>query len=314
MVKRLIVNCDDFGQSPAANAAIMHLLEERRVSSATVMAPAPGFAEAAAWCRARGAANVGLHLTFTSEFDAVRWRSLTGDPSLHDESGYMYRTVAEFEQSARPAAVRREVQAQFEAARQAGIRISHVDNHMGSLYGMATGRSYLPLVFWHCARRGLPFRLFRRFYPKDAFMAQVAAQKGSRRALELAVALADLLGVGLPDYLISHPYHLQEGETYETFRRMILEKLYELPDDAVCETYFHPGAEDEEMERRIPSWEKRVWEYRLLQSDDFAYALRDAGVELIDYRYVQRHCRRPRLPAAMRLAKLLTSGGGGTPD
>lgn len=309
MAKRqLIINCDDFGQSPAANAAIIHLLEERRVSSATIMPPAPAFREAAAWCRKRGASNVGVHLTFTSEYDAIRWRSLTGDPSLHDESGYMYHTAEEFERGANPAAVKRELQAQFEAVRKAGIRVSHADNHMGSLYGMSTGRSYLPQVFWMCSRRGLPFRLFRRFWPKDAFMAEIASHPESRRALSMAVALADVLGVGLPDYLISHPYHIEEGETYESFRQSILKKLYELPDDGVSETYFHPAVEDEELARQIPSWEKRVWEYRLLQEEDFAYALKDAGVELTDYRYIQAHRRRPRLPAAVCLAKALLSG------
>lgn len=310
MAKRqLIINCDDFGQSRAANAAIIHLLEERKVSSATVMPPAPAFEEVAAWCRKRNATNVGLHLTFTSEYDAIRWRSLTGDPSLHDESGYMYHTVEEFEKGASPAAVKRELQAQFEAVIKAGIRIPHADNHMGSLYGMSSGRSYLPQVFLQCSRRRLPFRLFRRFWLKDAFMAEIASHPGSQRALDMAVALADVLGVGLPDYLISHPYHVEEGETYESFRRSILAKLYELPEDGVSETYFHPAVEDEELSRRIPSWEKRVWEYRLLQEEDFAYTLRDAGVELTDYGYVQAYRRRPRLPAAIRLAKALLFRG-----
>lgn len=40
MIRKLIINCDDFGQSPAMNQAIMHLLEEGKVSSATIMAVA----------------------------------------------------------------------------------------------------------------------------------------------------------------------------------------------------------------------------------------------------------------------------------
>lgn len=308
VVKKLILNCDDFGQSPPANQAIMHLLEEGKASSATIMAPAPGFAEAAEWCRRRGAANVGLHLTFTSEYDAVRWRSLTGDPSLHDEEGFMYRTVEEFERQADPGAVRREIRAQFEAARREGLNLSHADNHMGSLYGLATGRSYLPQALWQCSRRRLPFRLFRRFWPKDALNASVASQDGAQRMLDTVVALADALGVGLPDYLLSHPYHAEEGETYESFRQSMIAKLYDLP-DGVSETYVHPALDDERLGKLIPSWEKRVWEYRLLLDDDFSYALKDAGVELTDYRYVGR-IRRPRLPAAARLAKALLPRGG----
>lgn len=78
MNKKLIINCDDFGQSPPMNQAIKHLLEEEKVSSATIMAVAPGFEEAATWCSRRQQRNVGLHLTMTSEFEALRWASLTG--------------------------------------------------------------------------------------------------------------------------------------------------------------------------------------------------------------------------------------------
>lgn len=40
MNKKLIINCDDFGQSPPMNQAIKHLLEEEKVSSATIIAVA----------------------------------------------------------------------------------------------------------------------------------------------------------------------------------------------------------------------------------------------------------------------------------
>ncbi|MBB6675205.1 polysaccharide deacetylase family protein [Cohnella nanjingensis] len=303
MSKLLILNCDDFGQSPSANRAIMHLLEERLVSSATIMPPAQGFEEAAAWCARHPEASVGLHLTFTSEYDAVRFAGLTGHPSLHDESGHMYKTVEAFERGADPKAVSREMRAQFEAVARAGVSITHADNHMGSLYGTATGKSYLPQVFWYCSRRGVPFRLFRYVDPRDRMLAAIP---GVQAALGKAVALADTLGVGVPDYLLSHPYHVEEGETYESFKRMLIAKLYELP-EGVCETYIHPATPDERMQALVPSWDKRVWEYRLMQDDDFAYGLRDADVTLTTYRYVHEHLRRPRLRSAGKLLRTLLS-------
>jgi predicted glycoside hydrolase/deacetylase ChbG (UPF0249 family) len=299
--KLLILNCDDFGQCEAANRAIMHLLEEGRVSSATLMPPAPGFREAADWCRKKSVTNVGLHLTLTSEFDGLRWTSLTGHPSLHDETGHMYRTVEEFERKADAKAVRLEIQAQFRAVREAGLAVSHVDNHMGSLYGLATGRSFLPQVLWQCARRGLPFRLPRRIDPRDRLLA--SAERAEQRLAQVT-ALADAFGVGLPDWLLSHPYAVEAGETYDSFKRSVIRRLYELP-DGVCELFIHPAADDERMRRLIPHWEKRVWEYRLPLDDDFRYALRDARVVLTDYRHVQTHLRRPRLRAVGTLLRLL---------
>ncbi|RAV10807.1 polysaccharide deacetylase family protein [Paenibacillus contaminans] len=298
MTKRyLIINCDDFGQCKAANEAIIHLLEEGKVSSATIMPPAPAFKEAAAWARSLKEPKVGLHLTFTSEYEGNRWRSLTGDPSLHDESGYMHMTIREFEEKAAPHAVGAEMRAQFRAVQEAGLTISHVDNHMGSLYGLATGRSYLPQVFRECGKRGLPFRIFRNVYEKDPLLASIPNAAG---ILAKVVALADALGVAMPDYLLTHVYPVEEGETYESFKSMLIQKVYDLP-EGVSETYIHPAVEDDELKSFLPSWQKRVWEFELMQDDDFAYAIKDAGVVMTDYRYVREHLRRPRVAAAFQL-------------
>lgn len=298
--KYLVINCDDFGQSPAMNAAIMHLLEERKVSSATLMAPAPGFEEAASWCRKRGQSNIGLHLTLTSEFDALRWKSLTGDPSLHDEDGYMYKTVLEFERGANTKAVLKELDAQYELVRKHGITITHADNHMGSLYGIAAGRSHIPQVLMKSAKWKVPFRLFRRVHADDV----LATIDGVERAASKASALAGTLGVAVPDYLLSHPFEAAEGETYESFKQEIIEKLYHLP-EGISETYIHPGMDDPEMLASVPHWEKRVWEYRLMLDDDMHAAMKDAGVQLVDYRYIAEHGREPRLRAVWRLASEL---------
>ncbi|WP_409343838.1 polysaccharide deacetylase family protein [Paenibacillus sp. MBLB4367] len=302
MTKRyLIINCDDFGQCRAANEAIFHLLEAGKVSSATIMPPAPAFTEAAAWARSRKDPQVGLHLTFTSEYDGHRWKSLTGDPSLHDESGYMHMTIKEFEERANPQAVRAEMQAQFRAVAESGLNVTHVDNHMGSLYGLATGRSYLPQVFRECGKRGLPFRIFRNIYEKDALLASIPNAAG---ILAKVVALADVLGVAMPDYLLTHTYPLEEGETYDSFKQMLIRKVYDLP-EGVSETYIHPAVEDEELKSFLPSWQKRVWEFELMQDDDFAYAIKDASVVLTDYRYVRDHLGRSRLKAALQLLKTM---------
>lgn len=302
MGKKLIINCDDFGQSPAMNQAIMHLLEEGKVSSATIMAVAPGFEEAAAWSARRQQPNVGLHLTMTSEFDNLRWSSLTGEASLHDASGKQYQTVKEFEQGAQTGAALKEIDAQYERVKKSGIRISHVDNHMGSLYGMETGRSLLPQTLWKISRWGLPSRFFRYIYAEDPLLGSLS---NIERPVARAAALADTFGVPIPDYLLSHPFGLLEGETYDSFKQSIIAKLYTLP-GGVCETYIHPGADDAWMLANIPNWEKRVWEYRLPFDNDFTYAMRDAGVELTNYQYVQENLRRPRVKSAFRLLRELT--------
>ncbi|MNZ68677.1 Chitooligosaccharide deacetylase [compost metagenome] len=246
---------------------------------------------------------MGLHLTMTSEFEALRWSSLTWDSSLHDDGGHQYKTVKEFEQGAQTKAVLKEIVAQYERVKQSGIVISHVDNHMGSLYGMETGRSLLPQTLWRISRWGLPSRFFRYIHPEDPLLGSL---KNIERPVALGSGLADTLGVPIPDYLLSHPFGVEEGETYDRFKQSIIAKMYSLP-DGVSETYIHPGIDDPWMLANIPHWEKRVWEYRLPFDDDFTYAIRDASVELTDYRYVQEHLKRQRVKSAGRLLKRLIS-------
>jgi predicted glycoside hydrolase/deacetylase ChbG (UPF0249 family) len=299
--KHFIINCDDFGQSPPMNEAIMHLLEERKVSSATLMAPAPGFEEAADWCRRRGQTNVGLHLTLTSEFDAIRWKSQTGHSSLHDESGYMHKTVEAFERHADTGAVMKELSAQYDALRRFGIHPTHADNHMGSLYGTATGRSHIPHVLKQCSKWKLPFRLFRKVHPSDTLLASIP---GVEQAAIKASALAGVLGVAIPDYLLSHPFHVLEGETYDSFKQSMIAKMYDLP-EGISETYIHPAVEDSRMLAEVPGWEKRVWEYKLMLDADFSYAIRDAGVVLTDYEYIRKHGKASRVGSALTLVRAL---------
>jgi predicted glycoside hydrolase/deacetylase ChbG (UPF0249 family) len=297
--KLLVINCDDFGQSPAMNKAIMHLLEERKVSSATIMAPAPGFEEAAEWCRRRGQSNIGLHLTFTSEFDALRFPSLTGHSTLHDESGNMHKTVEQFERKSDTAAVVLEIEAQYQALRKFGFPITHVDNHMGSLYGMTTGRSHIPQVLRKCAKWGLPFRLFRKVHPDDPLLRSIP---GVERIVAKASSLAGVMGVAIPDYLLSHPFEVSEDETYDRFKQSMITKMYNLP-DGISETYIHPAVDDPDMRSQVPHWEKRVWEYQLMLDEDFAYAIKDAGVVLTDYSYIHKHGRASRFRSAWVLAR-----------
>lgn len=301
MSKRLIINCDDFGQSSAMNQAIIQLLEEKKVSSATIITTAPGFEEAASWCAKQRPVNVGLHLTMTSEFDALRWRSITERASLHDSSGYQYQTVKKFEQRAKTRDVLKEIDAQYARLKRVGLVISHVDNHMGSLYGVETGRSFLAHTLWRCSRWGLPFRFFRYIWPSDPLLGSMP---NIERPVARVTALADLLGVAIPDYLLSHPFHVQDGETYGSFKRSIIDKMYALP-EGISEIYFHPGVDDAGMQASIPHWRKRVWEHRLLLDEDFSYAMRDGKVLLTSYQSLNRKQRRPRWHAAWKLLREL---------
>ncbi len=134
---RVIIHADDAGMCHSANAATMAALESGGVTSASVMVPCPWFPEMAAWARRRPDADLGVHLTLTSEWNAYRWgpaASKKDVPGLVDAGGYLRRSVEAVVRHARAEEVETELRAQIEKALAAGLRPTHLDTHMGTVY------------------------------------------------------------------------------------------------------------------------------------------------------------------------------------
>jgi predicted glycoside hydrolase/deacetylase ChbG (UPF0249 family) len=149
----LIVNCDDFGSSHAANIAIERAMNSGFASSATLMVPCPWAREAAS--RAAGL-DVGVHLTLTAEYPGYRWRSLTNAASLHDKDGFLPRTAEEVWENANLTHIELECRAQIEQALAWGVDVTHLDAHMGT---MQIDRRYFGIYLKLARHFRLPLRM-----------------------------------------------------------------------------------------------------------------------------------------------------------
>ena len=79
----------------------------------------------------------------------------------------MHHESDQFEEAADLDEVEAEIRAQIERFKSFGVEPSHLDNHMGSLYGIATGRlELLQLIFDLAAEYKLPFRFPSTFIPE----------------------------------------------------------------------------------------------------------------------------------------------------
>ena len=135
--KLLILHADDLGVAHSVNAASFDALDKGAVSSASVMMPTPWVTEVAAYARQHPNADLGLHLTLTSEWLTYRWGSVESKdkvPSLLDSTGTFPNDVPPVVARAKPAEVERELRAQVERAMALGIRPTHLDSHMGALF------------------------------------------------------------------------------------------------------------------------------------------------------------------------------------
>jgi predicted glycoside hydrolase/deacetylase ChbG (UPF0249 family) len=110
----LIVNADDFGQSPGVNRGIQTAHENGVVTSTSLMVRWPAAAEAAAYSREHPKFDLGLHLDLGEWFyDDGTWKPL-------------YEVVSQDN----AAAVRDEVSRQLEAFRRiVGQDPTHLDSH-----------------------------------------------------------------------------------------------------------------------------------------------------------------------------------------
>lgn len=135
--KLLILHADDLGMSHAENQASFEGLLSGAVNSASIMAPCPWLAEAATFARGFAKADMGLHLTLTSEWKYYKWGPVAprnAVSSLLDSLGYFYADCATLAAHARPEEVEIELRAQIEKAKAMGIQPTHLDSHMGCLF------------------------------------------------------------------------------------------------------------------------------------------------------------------------------------
>jgi predicted glycoside hydrolase/deacetylase ChbG (UPF0249 family) len=134
--KVVIFHIDDMGFSHSSNVASFECLDFGVASCGSLIVPAPWFLEAAEICRKNPKYDVGVHLTLTCEYDLYRWRALSSvDPNsgLLDSERSLWRTSEEAIVKIPAKAAEDEMRAQIQAALDAGVKITHIDSHMGAV-------------------------------------------------------------------------------------------------------------------------------------------------------------------------------------
>jgi len=154
----LIIHADDFGMMHTVNRATSEALENHWITSASILVPCPWFPEVVQWSRTHPGADLGVHLALNADWTSYRWPSVSPQPngsSLLDADGYLPLTTEYVDGHAKMPDVEIEAHAQVDKAKAAGIPLSHLDTHMGTIVStpeltkvyLATGHAYkLPLL------------------------------------------------------------------------------------------------------------------------------------------------------------------------
>ncbi|WP_207911041.1 polysaccharide deacetylase family protein [Paenibacillus albiflavus] len=284
----LIINADDYGMCHSMNAAAEELLLAGAISSATLMVPCAWAKEGAAFAKKYPQVDIGVHLTFTSEWDHYKWgpvTRLTDVNSLITDEGFFPEDCLSFELQAEPEQVKIEIQKQIEQAIAWGVDPTHLDVHMGSLYGLATGRDYLEVVLEACEHYKLPLRLPRGLTALEELPPELQQMAAAR------IALADHKGIMIIDDLLTHPFHYTPGETFDEMKQGMIQMLKGLR-AGITEIFIHPGYATEELKAIQPDAPKRDMEARLFLDDEIRNTIKSENIRMITWRDLRDHQRR----------------------
>ena len=275
MTRRVVITADDLGREPGTTEVIIALLTDGYASAATLITVAPAADDAA-----RRAARIGvrphLHVTLTSDRAQNPWRAMIAASTIAEPDGTLTGDAYALSSRGEPDDAIREADAQLEWMRGRGLTPVAADSHSGTLYGLHGGPwagQILGATLKWCARNGLAFRLPRD--PGPYFGAALPAPLA--RLHEQAVALADELGVALPQTIATNRRPASEIGSYQALREDYLKRLSALP-HGTSELFLHPSSEQAVTG---PDGILRAWEARLLRDRMFHRALETEGIAVV---------------------------------
>jgi predicted glycoside hydrolase/deacetylase ChbG (UPF0249 family) len=269
--KLLIVHADDLGMAHSVNLASIKGLESGMVSSASIMIPCAWLPEIAAYARAHPEADLGLHLTLTSEWSLYRWGPVLSKervPSLLDTSGYFYLTETEAAAHIDPKEAEAEIRAQIARAKVLGIMPTHLDSHMGTLY---QNRPLFETLFRVARDNKLLIRVSKEWFAAAPYLPSL---------------------LGPDDVVMNGVISIDPSVTAEGWSSYYTAAIKSLQ-PGVTEMIVHLAYDDEEMKGVAfghPNWgsEWRQRDFQFVTSDAFRKVLHENNVKLVTWREIAK--------------------------
>lgn len=282
--RAVIIHADDVGMCQASLAACVDLFDFGLLSAASTMVPCPWFPATAAFCRDHqsNGVDMGVHFTLTSEFDGYRWGPLsTRDPAsgLMDQNGYFHAESEAVFAHGKPSAVQAELQAQVARALDAGVDVTHVDTHMGSVLYPEFLPAYIQVALEH---RTPPFLLRK----DEAELRELGVDAESAAVFAAQIGMLEAQGLPLLDDICMMPLDQPDNRLEQ-----VKQALAALPAGL---SYFiiHPAQDAPELRAIAPDWRGRVADYETFTGKAVRTLFKDYGIHVIGWRVlrdVMRH-------------------------
>ena len=271
----VIIHTDDIGMCQASVDAFAEMQVFGLISSGAVMVPCPWFLEAAQYATQHPEADLGAHLTLTSEWETYRWGPIsTRDPKtgMLDEQGFFHKKSAGVWEHADPDAVMVELDTQIRRALAAGMNLTHIDTHMGSVAHPKFISGYVHLA----VKYGLAPMIPRM--TAEELMAQQHLDEGTAKMVEGMIHSLEEMGIPLLDSL--------SGLGLEVSTDRFEQAKQALRDLKPGVTHFiiHPSKDTPELRRITTSWDCRVADFETFASEATRDFIKNEGIQVIGYR------------------------------
>jgi predicted glycoside hydrolase/deacetylase ChbG (UPF0249 family) len=254
--RRLIATADDFGDTPAVNAAVLRAHREGILRFASLMTGRPAAAEAAPIARDNPGLGVGLHLELCA-----------GEP---EKAGLRYA----FSAAAR-AGLEGEIRAQIEALLALGIRPTHIDGHINV--------HVHPVVFPAVCRLAREYGIPRVRLPAQEWGALKGFPDAERAGTALLAGVFGVMGA----WVAGAASGLETPRSWGLLRSGLMKEDYvlwllsRLP-EGTTEMYFHPTTDGSLKAGSRPTpTHQSVTELETLLSPRVRRALQENAVELV---------------------------------
>src|SRR5215216_4545146 len=254
----VIIHTDDIGMCHASVQAFKDLWAFGTITSGAVMVPCPWFPAVAQMCRENPEMDMGVHATLNAEWESYRWGPVSTrdtDSGLIDQAGYFHQWHPAVYENAKPEAVDAEVNAQIEKALAAGIDVTHVDSHMGTIMNPKFIFAYVQAA----AKRFLPSLLPRLNAKGIDLMGLSEEEKISYMPI---MDLLESMGAPMLDGILGLPLE-HDREHIELAKKL----LGDLP-RGITHFIFHPSIDTPELRAIAPDWPARVANYHAFMSDE----------------------------------------------
>ncbi len=270
-----IIHTDDIGMCQASVDAFAEMVDFGLISSGAVMVPCPWFLEAAKYGAAHPDADMGAHMTLTSEWETYRWGPVsTRDPEtgLLDEEGFFHKTSEAVWEHADPEAAINELEMQISRALQAGMTLTHIDTHMGTVAYPALIPGYIQLAI----KYGVPAMI-----PRLSAEELIAQQNVDEDTAAMVLGMVNTLEeMGIP--LIDSLSGLELVDATDRFEQA-KQALRSLK-PGVTHFIIHPSKDTPELRHITTSWDCRVADYETFMSEATREFIRNEGIQVIGYR------------------------------